>query len=353
MLPCFDRYGIVIYNSSAIDCLRLLPDQSINCCVTSPPYWGLRDYEVGGQLGLEATPQAYIDSLVETFREVFRVLHDDGTVWLNLGDSYAASGNNSGSTPESLTEKQRSNTGVRYKRRTAPSGLKPKDLVGIPWRVALALQADGWYLRSDIIWHKPNPMPESVLDRCTRSHEYIFLLSKQEKYYYDAKSISEPLARPNEGERKTPARFGGAIKFHLSSKQSSLHSGNEYLGTKDGKRNRRTVWTIAAKPFHGAHFATFPDTLAAPCILAGCPAGGTVLDPFAGSGTVAVAANHLNRNSILIEIKQEYCDIAINRISKECLQESFSFPDPVETVEDTKKRHALDGAEQMDLLIEQ
>jgi DNA modification methylase len=188
-------------------------------------------------------------------------------------------------------------------------GLKQKDLIGIPWRVAFALQADGWYLRQDIIWHKPNPMPESVTDRCTKAHEHIFLLSKSERYYFDNDAIKEPLARPEEGKRKTPAVFGGRDKFAETKKQSRLHSGNEYTGTIDGKRNRRSVWTVTTKPFKGAHFAAFPPDLIQPCILAGCPRGGIVLDPFGGAGTTGLVSERLLRGSILIELNPDYCQM--------------------------------------------
>lgn len=288
----------------------------MNCVVTSPPYWGLRDYGVSSQIGREKTPQEYVVHLVEIFHEVKRILRRDGTAWLNLGDTYAGGGQNSGSTVDELTEKQRSNAGCRYERNTVPPGLKAKDLVGVPWRVALALQANGWWLRSDIIWAKPNPMPESVLDRPTRSHEHLFLLAKNKSYYYDSAAIAEPLLRPDEGGRVTPAKFGGADKHVESGKQSRLHSGNEYLGTKSGTKNKRDVWNVAPQPFRGAHFAVFPERLIEPCVLAGCPVGGITVDPFCGSGTVGVVCARHDREFIGIEIKPEYVIMARERISK-------------------------------------
>ena len=284
------------------DCLQVLQsqfaDESVQCCVTSPPYWGLRDYGVEGQLGLEATPELYVEKMVEVFREVKRVLKKDGTLFLNLGDSYFGGG------------------GAHEIHHANITSLKSKDLVGIPWMVAFALRQDGWYLRSDIIWHKPNPMPESVTDRPTKSHEYLFLLSKNERYYYDAAAIAEPLDRPEEGSRKTPARFGGADKWEEAQKQSRLHSGNEYLGTINGTRNKRTVWTIATQPYAEAHFATFPPKLIEPCILAGCPSGGLVLDPFAGSGTTIQVAQQLGRQGVGIELNPAYITLADTRTAQ-------------------------------------
>jgi DNA modification methylase len=264
---------ITILQGDWIEQLKTMPDESVHCCVTSPPYWGLRDYGVAGQLGLEKTPELYVSKMVEGFREVRRVLREDGTCWVNLGDSYCAHAGQRKSTdargPKQCTNRGSCDTGSR----DVP-GLKAKDLVGIPWRVAFALQADGWFLRSDIIWHKPNPMPESVTDRPTKAHEYIFLLTKSQRYYYDAMGIAEPLTRPEEADRKTPARFGGAYKWTEAQKQSRLHSGNEYNGTPTGTRNRRTVWTVPSSPYPEAHFATYPPDLIKPCILAGTSARG-------------------------------------------------------------------------------
>lgn len=310
----------MILHGDCLAQLKTLPDASVQCCVTSPPYWGLRDYGVDGQIGLEATPDAYVQKMVEVFREVKRVLRDDGTCWLNLGDSYSGSGKGcmgDGTPSDRGSAKQGTNRGTAVGVfPETESGLKPKDLVGIPWRVAFALQADGWYLRSDIIWHKPNPMPESVTDRPTKSHEYMFLLTKSERYFYDHEAIQEALTRPDEGERKTPARFGGADKFVEAKKQSRLHSGNEYLGTANGKRNKRTVWTIATQPYAEAHFATFPPKLIEPCILAGSRPGDVVLDPFAGAGTTLYVAKELGRQFIGIELNPNYIGLIEKRLAQ-------------------------------------
>ena len=301
--------------------LRSLPDGSVNCCVTSPPYYGLRDYGVDGQIGLEPTPEEYVAQMVSVFREVRRVLRDDGTCWLNLGDSYYAAGwesrrrsqiGSGGFAPED----RRSHTGV-------VEGLKVKDLIGIPWRVAFALQADGWWLRQDIIWSKPNPMPESVTDRCTKAHEYIFLLSKSAKYYYDNDAVKEPVAESTVGRGKVD--FGGAkgreYKKGIQQADPNYRGGSEQWGRtfdytescKNG-RNRRSVWTVATTPYAEAHFATFPPKLIEPCILAGCPEGGTVLDPFGGSGTTGMVALKHKRNAILCELNSAY----IEMIHKRC-----------------------------------
>lgn len=301
--------SIDIKQGDAATVLATMPSESVQCAITSPPYWGLRDYGVTGQLGLEKTPDEYVAHLVEVFREVWRVLRDDGTLWLNLGDSYAA--NRGYQVPDSKWGDVGNNHGS-----SVPAGLKPKDLVGIPWMVAFALRADRWYLRSDIIWSKPNPMPESVTDRPTKAHEYVFLLSKSAAYYYDSFAIAEPLTRPDEANRKTPARFGGADKWEEAQKQSRLHSGNEYKGTPTGTRNRRTVWTISTAPYKGAHFATFPPKLVEPMVLAGAPVAGVVLDPFCGSGTVgAVCVTH-SRSFIGIELNPAYITLANERIAK-------------------------------------
>ncbi len=279
-----------IHAGDALTVLTTLRTESVHCCVTSPPYWGLRDYGVDSQLGLESTPELYIANMVEVFREVKRVLRKDGTLWLNMGDSYAAGGQNSGSDPEDLTEKQRSNAGCRYERRIAPIGLKPKDLVGIPWMLAFALRTDGWYLRSDIIWSKPNPMPESVTDRPTKSHEYLFLLSKSEKYFYDSFGIKEPCVSSKSDIKKMTEgkqRIGGKAltskdKLHAANAASNL--GNKRAVGSPSGRNRRTVWTIATQPYKEAHFATFPESLVRPCIQAGTSEAGCCANcgaPFA------------------------------------------------------------------------
>jgi len=316
------------------DCLAglaTLPDASVHCCVTSPPYWGLRDYGVDGQLGLEPTPGEYVAKMVAVFREVRRVLRDDGTLWLNLGDSYANTGAADSSKVGGFTgDRIRNNRkGIMDSRpRGIPSGLKPKDLVGIPWRVAFALQADGWYLRSDIIWSKPNPMPESVTDRPTKAHEYMFLLSKSERYHYDADAIKErgstatgnvtdldSLAGRNYDHRADGLTVGKG-EAHTSGTRSGGNLSKAYAGvdwTVVG-RNRRTVWTIPTEPFPGAHFAVMPTALVKPCILAGCPTGGTVLDPFTGSGTVAVVALENGCAFVGCELNPAYVDIAKKRV---------------------------------------
>ena len=280
-----------------------LHDKSVQCVVTSPPYWGLRDYGMGKeQLGLEPTPDLYVQHLVEIFREVRRVLKDDGTVWLNLGDSYAAGGRGEGGSP-----KQATNRGSLLGPHTAPPGFKPKDLVGIPWRVAFALQADGWYLRSDIIWSKPNPMPESVRDRPTQSHEYVFLLSKSKRYHYESKEIAEPL--------QTPPHTPGNKKMDSGGYSSGANiSVKDRVWGANGTRNRRSVWTIPTQPYRGAHFATFPEKLVEPCILAGCPKGGIVLDPFCGSGTTVKVARQHGRIGLGLDLKPEYLRLARERV---------------------------------------
>ena len=249
---------------------------SVRTCVTSPPYFGLRDYGEAEQIGLEATPEAYVAEMVSVFREVWRVLADDGTLWLNIGDSYG----------------------------------KEKQLIGIPWRLAFALQADGWYLRSDIIWAKPNPMPESVRDRPTKSHEYVFLLSKSPRYYYDHEAIKEPAIY------SADRRSGEGRLTYEGKRQGDKGTGQEAFVSIVDKRNKRDVWTINTKPFKGAHFAVMPEALVEPCVLAGSAEGDTVLDPFMGSGTVAVVANRLGRNFVGTELNPEYAEIARERISK-------------------------------------
>ena len=288
--------------------LPTLPDASVQCCVTSPPYFGLRDYGHDWQIGLEQTPDEYVAQMVSVFREVRRVLREDGTLWLNLGDSYAAQGGAHGGREDN----QR---GVGAKRlhmegagdqmaRRAPSGVKPKDLLGIPWRVAFALQADGWYLRSDIIWHKPNPMPESVTDRPTKAHEYVFLLTKSARYYYDAGAIAEDSVVP----------AGRVMAFGSPSQVGTLRGDVGRVRVDDGTRNARTVWPIATQPYKGAHFATMPPTLAERCIKAGTKAGDTVLDPFGGAGTTGLVADRLGRDAILCELNPSYADLARARI---------------------------------------
>ena len=318
-----------IYNMDCLEGLKQLPDNSINCCVTSPPYWGLRDYGVEGQLGLESTPEEYVAKMIEVFREVRRVLRDDGTLWLNLGDSYASGGMSNPSSKSTLGGGKDLGAADYSITRKVPNGLKPKDLVGIPWMVAFALRADGWYLRQDIIWHKPNAMPESVTDRCTKAHEYIFLLSKSQHYYYDHEAIKEPCTtnenRPFGAVRE---REYGYNSKHLKARGYKVKQGStEYPLQHRGKdiesnstRNKRSVWTIPTKPFKEAHFAVFPPDLIEPCILAGCPAGGVVLDPFMGSGTTGMVAAMHQRNFIGFELNPEYCKMAEKRIEPYLMQ---------------------------------
>jgi DNA modification methylase len=295
-----------IITGDAFESLRGLEAGSVQCCVTSPPYWGLRDYGVVGQLGLESTPEEYVSRLVGVFRELRRVLADDGTLWLNLGDSYAA--NRSYQVSDS---KHRTHSFGDSNAQRCPPGLKPKDLVGIPWRVAFALQADGWYLRSDIIWAKPNAMPESVTDRPTKAHEYLFLLAKSKRYYYDAKAIAEAgtgRAPGNKGPHKYAAAYAAGDERHRTA------GGLERIRAGYARRSRRTVWTFPAQPYPGAHFATFPEALVEPCILAGSREGDTVLDPFCGSGTVGVVTLRHGRCFLGIELNPEYVVMAEQRI---------------------------------------
>jgi len=304
----------MIIRGDALTELRKLPAESVHCCVTSPPYWGLRDYGIEGQLGLEKTPEEYVAKLVGVFREVKRVLRPDGTLWLNLGDSYNAG--RTGGWPGG--KKQWKPEQGKYQGRSGPNvpGLKPKDLVGIPWRVAFALQADGWWLRTDIIWAKPNPMPESVRDRPTRSHEYIFLLSKSARYYFDQEAVKEILKSTDEEY----LRAGKSVREHHSFGKVAGHPlGILSFRNVPSGRNIRSVWTMTTKPFPkdcgGEHFATFPPELPERCIKASCPVGGVVLDPFFGAGTVGVVAKQLGRDFIGIELNHQYCEMAERRIA--------------------------------------
>jgi len=353
-----------IKQGDCVEQLQLMGDQSVHCCVTSPPYYGLRDYGTaqweGGdpvcdhkpkvrprtsrlkgslegstqtvdestvqrnchcgatrqdqQIGLEDMPEQYIERLVGVFREVRRVLRDDATVFLNLGDSYAA---NRG---YQVTDTKHTNVGNNHGA-TVPTGYKPKDLLMIPARVALALQADGWYLRSDIIWAKPNPMPESVTDRPTSAHEHIFLLAQQEKYYYDADAIAEPALTAGD-TRHLRADRTQVAREHKQDGHGRRHAGfnsRYFTGQPQAEtRTRRNVWTVATQPLKSAHFATFPPKLIEPCVLAGCPEGGTVLDPFAGAGTTLLVADRLNRHGIGIELNPEYCHLARKRLQDDC-----------------------------------
>lgn len=297
---------MTIYQGDCLSIMRTLPDAFINTCITSPPYWGLRDYGVEGQLGLEKTPEEYVSKMVELFREVKRVLKDNGTLWLNLGDSYRCNVKGKGSK-SGLGNKNDSARDVS-RTFTKNNGVKHKDLVGIPWRVAFALQADGWYLRQDIIWNKPNPMPESVKDRCTKAHEYIFLLSKNPKYYFDADAIKEPSKYPND-DRKSRSKIGNKCA------PTDIISGVRPGSKTYEKRNKRSVWTVTSKPFKGAHFATFPQDLIEPCVLAGSPKGGIVLDPFFGAGTTGVVSRKHDRQCIGIELNANYVQIAKERLA--------------------------------------
>lgn len=302
-----------IYCGNCVEVLKTFSDKSINCCITSPPYYGLRDYGVSGQIGNEDTPEQYIEKLVNVFKEVRRILKDDGVLWLNLGDSWA--GSNQGAGTKNLTKKQASNHGTNYMNTDTHKsklskliGYKPKDLIGIPWMAAFALREAGWYLRQDIIWAKGNPMPESVKDRCTKSHEYIFLLSKSRKYYFDYESIKEPAVTQPKARDKNKEGYQADYP-----KGDRFSSGERVYGA-DGMRNKRDVWNVNIKPCKEAHFATFPDTLIEPCVLAGCPEGGIILDPFMGAGTTGIVSKRNNRNYVGIELNPNYIQIAENRI---------------------------------------
>ena len=296
------------------DTMRDLKAQGVRvqCCVTSPPYYGLRDYGHPGQIGLEKTPAEYVAALVEVFDGVRELLADDGVLWLNLGDSYAAGGMGAGSGKQ-LTNRGTAAGGHMDKPRKAPEGLKPKDLVGIPWRVAFALQAAGWYLRQDIIWHKPNSMPESVTDRCTKAHEYLFLLTKSERYFFDHVAIQEPETMKPQN-RLTPRKANPDAKVHGMPEYRQQEG-----GTGGGMRNRRSVWSVNTAPYGGAHFATFPPALIEPCILAGSRPGDVVLDPFMGSGTTAQVAQALGRQWIGCELNTEYAPLQQARTAQAAL----------------------------------
>lgn len=326
----------MVINGDCLQVLRTLPDCSVDCCVTSPPYFGLRDYGVDEQIGLEETPDEYINKLVVVFREVKRILKDEGTLWLNIGDSYSGSGKGAWSNKKSQKEVYVPDTKSRQSKMPKVwNGIKPKDLIGIPWMLAFALRTDGWYLRQDIIWAKPNPMPESVKDRCTKSHEYIFLLSKSKKYFYDAEAIAEPVAnstierlKQDVENQKGSERVQGKINGNMKA-VAPRYGGKKYTEnpdvfnrTKSGNaydfrpfRNKRDVWNVSTKPFKEAHFATFPKDLIEPCILAGCPVGGSVLDPFFGSGTTGVVAVENQRDFVGIELNPEYCNMSTQRVN--------------------------------------
>ncbi|WP_439895390.1 DNA-methyltransferase [Pseudomonas syringae] len=327
-----------------IDMMRTLPDESVHTCVTSPPYFGLRDYGVEGQIGLEETPAEFIARLVDVFREVRRVLRSDGTIWVNMGDSYATGGRGGGGSymaerGDAAWKGKGSATGWR----SAPAGYKHKDLMGMPWRLAFALQDDGWYLRQDIIWSKPNPMPESTRDRCTKAHEYIFLLSKSRQYYYDQEAVKEPVAASSivrlaqdieqqHGSDRVPGKSNGSMKAVRARRDSFKRDESKREQAIPGQsvgthrpdreesaypldmRNKRSVWSVPTVGFKGAHFATFPPDLIRPCILAGAPRGGVVLDPFGGAGTTSLVSMQEGRRSIICELNPEYAALARARI---------------------------------------
>jgi DNA modification methylase len=316
--------GKILYGNS-LEILPKIKANRVQCVITSPPYYGLRDYKINDQIGLERTPEEYVLNIVGIFKEVRRILRDSGTVWLNLGDTYA--GSNCGTNDYQIEMRKTKHTSdIMYSKQPPQKILtregqsyKPKDLIGIPWKVAFALQADGWYLRQDIIWNKPNCMPESVKDRCTKSHEYVFLLSKNKKYYFDYKAIQE-VATGYDSRKDTTLK--GSTKY-ANTTFSKQHMQTIYYHEcqrwqwKDGDpiRNKRSVWQINTVPFKGAHFATFPEKLVEPCILAGSSKGDIVLDPFFGTGTVAIVAERLDRKWVGIELNPEYITIAKNRIN--------------------------------------
>jgi DNA modification methylase len=329
-----------IYNGDSLDILKTLPSNSIDCGVTSPPYYGLRDYGVDGQIGLEKTPEQFIEKLVCVFHEFRRVLKPEGTLWVNIGDSYAGNSKPGGGDP---TIGNRNLGGSEYRQKHVPDGIKSKDLIGIPWMLAFALRSDGWYLRQDIIWSKPNSMPESVTDRCTKSHEYIFLLSKSQRYYFDSEAIKEPCVQDEMangfrgGAYCNNETFDNSTGGQRKNKGNQRYGGNKYTAdpdifyrTKSGnayeprdKRNKRSVWNIATKPYREAHFATFPEELITPCILAGCPQGGIVLDMFFGSGTTGLVALKNFRNYIGIELNSRYVNMANRRLEDVKAQNSI------------------------------
>lgn len=306
-----------------LDVLKTLPDESVQACITSPPYFGLRDYGCDGQIGLESTPDSFVASLVDVFAEVHRVLKKDGTLWLNLGDSYNGAASNR--TGQNGYKDGRTNRDKRFST-GGIEGLKSKDLIGIPWRVAFALQSYGWYLRQDIIWHKPNPMPESVTDRCTKAHEYIFLLSKSDRYFYDSEAIKEPVSDVSIKRAEYGWNCDRPSTKNASMGGTGIHT--EKMGTRfvnPSGRNKRSVWTVTTKPYKGAHFATYPTDLIRPCVLAGSRAGDVVLDPFNGSGTTGFVSVEERRKYIGIDINPEYLALADARIKSAQVQEVMEF----------------------------
>jgi DNA modification methylase len=309
-------YTNEIINSDALAGLKTLPDNCIDCCVTSPPYYELRDYGVAGQIGLETSPEIYIEKLVEVFMEAFRVLKPSGTLWLNIGDSYNGSGKAKGCNLDNYL--QRSNSHAQQTKPTNISGLKPKDMIGIPWLLAFELRKRGWYLRQDIIWHKPNPMPESVKDRCVKAHEYIFLLSKSAKYYFDCKAILQPISAGSHDNNfaNTNLKYSSDKNVNQWAKGSVKRIFNS-LPDGQPAAMKRSVWSIPSQAEREAHFACFPQKLVSDCIKAGCPENGIVLDPFMGSGTTAVVARKLGRKYTGFELNPEYCKISERKLRRE------------------------------------
>ena len=314
-----------IYKGDAAEVLRRLPDECVNCVITSPPYYGLRNYNVDGQIGLEASPEAYIARLLDVFRECRRVLKPLGVMWVVIGDSYAGSGRGKGErNHKNCRQSPADYVGELFDKPYRVEDFKNKDLIGVPWMLAFALRREGWYLRQDVIWSKPNPMPESVRDRCTKSHEYMFMLSKSERYYFNHSAMLEPaqydgrkkLVREASKKYVCPpeadTRTGTGLQI-----QSISRGGDRYFLGPDGQfvRNKRSVWSVPTKPFKGAHFATFPPSLICPCVEACCPLGGVILDPFMGAGTTAIVAKSLGRSYVGIELNGDYIKIAEERIA--------------------------------------
>ena len=319
----YDEDGLALYQADVLMALADLPDESVQCCVTSPPYWGLRDYQDAAQLGLEPSPELYVERMVAVFREVRRVLRADGTLWLNLGDAYSSGASGKTGTGNTTIRGGR----IESRRRDGGVlGYAPKNLIGIPWLVAFALQRDGWWLRSDIIWSKPNPMPESVTDRPTKSHEYLFLFAKSERYYFDQDAVREPFTdstiqrimqesvdSQDGGWKQEAYQQGFPGKKHRDRKPAEIIRAMAKSPNAAG-RNIRTVWTIPTAPSPLPHFAAFPDALVEPCIKAGSAVGDTILDPFAGTGTTLKVARELGRKAIGIDISAAYCDLAVKRL---------------------------------------
>lgn len=317
---------VIIRHGDCREVLKTMPDESVHCVVTSPPYWGMRDYDMAGQIGLERSPADWLASLVPMFTEIRRVLRRDGTMWLNIGDCYANDGKWGGETGGKQAYLGDSNR-KRVGREKRVTGLKPKDLVGLPWKLAFALQADGWWLRSEIIWHKLNPMPENVWDRPTRAHEQVFLMTKAQHYFYDWEAIKEPVtggaharkSGPNSlaNRDRTPESRKPAVTPKSAAPGNGIRANSSFhaaTGDLVEFRNKRTIWPVASEPLRDEHFAAFPPGLIEPCIMAGCPAGGTVLDPFGGAGTTGMVADRLGRNAVLIELNPEYAAMAHRRI---------------------------------------